>query len=137
MSGKTMTITDWSQLAQRLSTFPAVVAAWVFGSGQSGIIREGGDIDVAILFDRKPALDQLAELRAALQDSLNFDAIDLVTLNDASPITRFEAISGRRLFCRDWSRLAEFASLTAREYEDEMAMLQKALQFRQRMFDSG
>jgi hypothetical protein len=45
-----------------------------------------------------------------------------VVLNDASPILRFEALCGRRICCADENRCAEFASLTAREYEDEMAL---------------
>lgn len=49
-------------------------------------------------------------------------------LNDANPILRFEAVSGRMLFCRDIQRMADFVSLTAREYEDEMAQWQRALQ---------
>jgi hypothetical protein len=36
----------------------------------------------------------------------------------------------RRGLCRDLGHRAEFASLTAREYEDEMAMVQKALAYR-------
>jgi hypothetical protein len=34
---------------------------------------------------------------------------------------------GRLLFCRDMPRLAEFVSLAAREYEDEMAFLRRAV----------
>lgn len=49
-------------------------------------------------------------------------------LNEANPILRFEAVSGKRLFCRDLSALAEFVSLAAREYEDEMAQWQMAVQ---------
>ena len=45
-----------------------------------------------------------------------------VVLNDASPILRFEALCGKRLLCRDPDRCAVFASLTARECEDEMAL---------------
>jgi hypothetical protein len=42
--------------------------------------------------------------------------------NDANPILRFEAISGRSLYDRDLSRRAGFASLTARACEDAMAL---------------
>jgi len=35
-----------------------------------------------------------------------------------------EAILGQPLFCRDLARRAEFASLTARKYKDEMAFWQ-------------
>ena len=61
------------------------------------------------------------DLLGRLQDALGLDEVDLVVLNDANPILRFEAVSGRRLFTRDLLALAEFVSLTAREYEDEMA----------------
>jgi len=109
---------------------PRVIAAWVFGSAGDGVLREGSDLDIAVLFDGKPALDELLTLVAGLQDSLGMDEIDLVVLNGANPILRFEALSGRSLFCRDLEKRADFASLTAREYEDEMGMIRRALKIR-------
>jgi hypothetical protein len=53
------------------------------------------------------------------------DDIDLVPLNGASPVLGFEALCGRRVYCADENLCAEFASLTAREYEDEMAMCER------------
>ncbi len=102
---------------------PGVLAAWIFGSAQGGRPPDRTDLDIGVLFLKAPSLNQQADLRADLQDALQFDDIDLIKLNDASPILRFEAVSGRRLYCRDVSRMAEFVSLTAREYEDAMAML--------------
>lgn len=104
-----------------------VVAAWVFGSAQGGNVRPEGDIDIGVLFVRKPLLDELAELRSCLQDALSYDDIDLVALNDASPILRFEAVSGRPVYVTDAEARAGFVSLTAREYEDEMAQWRMAL----------
>ena len=101
---------------------PGIVGGWLFGSARHGDVRVGGDVDIGVLFDVKPGLDALAECRARLQKALGFDDIDLVPLNDASPILRFEALCGTRIYCADEDRCAEFASLTAREYEDEMAM---------------
>ncbi len=101
---------------------PGIVGGWLFGSARQGDIRVGGDVDIGVLFAVKPGLDALAECRARLQMALGFDDIDLVSLNDASPILRFEALCGTRIHCADEDRCAEFASLTAREYEDEMAM---------------
>ncbi|MBM3144848.1 MAG: nucleotidyltransferase domain-containing protein [Chloroflexi bacterium] len=119
---------DWASVAQVFDPFPNVIAAWAFGSAQDGEIREGGDVDIAVLFHAIPSLDERAGLRAALQTNLQFDDIDLLVLNGASPITRFEAISGHSIYCRDvWAR-AEFDSLTAREYEDAIAFLQWGLE---------
>jgi len=108
-----------------------VVAAWVFGSGQTGTIRAGGDLDIGVLYDQMPDLDELVTLLMALQDAYDFDDIDLVTLNQASPILRFEAISGKNIFKRDLLRFAEFFALTAREYEYSMALLQRGMAARQ------
>ncbi len=107
--------------------FPEIVAVWVFGSGQDGRVRHGGDLDFAILFDSSPNIDVLADVRAALQDALNIDNIDLLTLNTASSISGFEAVSGRALFCRDKERRAEFVSCIARQYEYDMAFLANGL----------
>lgn len=114
---------NWVALKRTLEQTPQVVAAWVFGSAQEGCVRSGSDLDVGVLFRRPPTLDVLATLRADLQEALQIEDIDLVTLNRASPITRFEAVSGRAIFCRDRARRAEFVSLAAREYEDALAFL--------------
>ncbi|MDI6774734.1 MAG: nucleotidyltransferase domain-containing protein [Verrucomicrobiota bacterium] len=99
-----------------------VLGAWVFGSAKDGHVPDSGDVDIGVLFEKKPGLDALALCRARLQKALQFEDVDLVALNEGSPILRFEALCGRRVFCSDEDRCAEFASLTAREYEDEMAM---------------
>ncbi|MGD8750842.1 MAG: nucleotidyltransferase domain-containing protein [Anaerolineales bacterium] len=114
---------DWQLAKKVFESNPNVVAAWVFGSAKEGKIRPGGDLDLSVLFDKSPSLDERVELLIQLQRALNIDDVDLVVLNDASPITRFEAVSGRLIFSRDASKQAEFVSLTAREYEDEMALL--------------
>lgn len=88
-------------MAQFIEDFPGVIAAWVFGSAQGGEIREGSDLDLAVLFREIPSLDERADLRAGLQERLRMDEIDLLVLNGASPIARFEAISGRAIYCRD------------------------------------
>jgi predicted nucleotidyltransferase len=118
---------DWNRTKGVWTARPEIIAAWVFGSAQRGQIRSGGDADIGVLFESLPSVDAQLELLAELQQALQIEAVDLVVLNEANPILRFEAISGRALFCRDAGRRAEFASLTAREFEDEMAFLQRAL----------
>lgn len=103
------------------------VGAWLFGSAVDGEIRAGSDVDIAILFGRNPGLDELAACRARLQQALKFDDIDVIVLNKASVILQFQALLGTRVFCGDAAHCAQFASLTAREYEDEMAQCRRAL----------
>lgn len=121
---------DWGNISRVLTAIPQVVAAWGFGSAQSGIIPSGSDLDIGILWSEMPTLTKLADLRADLQAALQFDDIDLVSLNQASPVVRFEAVCGRLIFCRCAAQCVAFVSLTAREYEDCMAMIQRALDAR-------
>lgn len=113
-----------------LSMTPNIVASWVFGAAQNGVVRSGGDLDIGVLFAEKPTLNELADLRSALQDSTDFEEIDLVVLNGASPILRFEAVSGRLLSDQERAGRVAFVSLTAREYEHSMAMLERGLAMR-------
>ena len=118
---------EWECLEPVWETTPKVIAAWALGSTQGGQVGAGSDVDIGVLMESPPSLDEQLDLLAKLQTALQFEDIDLVILNEANPILRFEAISGRSLFCRDAGRRAEFASLTAREYEDEIAFLQRAM----------
>lgn len=127
MSEKLLTANDWQRLADCLTRNANIIAAWIFGSAREGTVRPGADIDIGVLFSRLPSIDELADLRSALQDALAFDEIDLVVLNEASPILRFEAISGLSVYTADLETRATFVSLTAREYEDEMAQWKRAL----------
>ena len=115
-------IIDWGQTEAIWQSELNIIAAWAFGSAQTGQVRDGGDVDIGILVETKPSFDELLTLLGRLQELLQFEDIDLVVLNEANPILRFEALSGKSLFCRDLSRRAEFASLTAREYEESMAL---------------
>ena len=121
------TLLDPQTWRAALAGFPAVAAAWVFGSQAREGARPDSDLDVGILFAAAPAFDDLLRLRACLQIALRFEAIDLVVLNNASPILRFEAVSGLSVFVHDPDKAAAFVSLTAREYEDETALSQRWL----------
>jgi len=121
---------DWDNISRVLAAVPQVMAAWGFGSAQHGIVQPGSDLDIGILWSELPTLEKLADLRSDLQAALQFDDIDLVLLNQASPVVRFEAVCGRLIFCRCTTQRVAFVSLTAREYEDSMAMIQRALDAR-------
>jgi predicted nucleotidyltransferase len=123
-----MSRTDRERVARVFESMPKVIAAWAFGSADRGAMTQDSDIDIGVLFDGRMSLDELADLREKLQQGYRFDDIDLVVVDDEStPILRFEVISGRALYCRDPQRRAEFVSLAAREYEDEMAFLERGM----------
>ena len=123
-------VIDWESLEPIWATTPDVVAAWAFGSAQDGQLRDGSDVDIGVLMARPPTFDEQLDLLGRLQNALALDEIDLVVLNEAHVILRFEAVSGRRLFVRDLPAAAEFVSLTAREYEDAMALIERGLRWR-------
>ncbi len=115
---------DWQRATRVLAAYESVIAAWAFGSAQKGMLGPESDLDIGVLFREMPSFAEWARLRADLQQALQFEEVDLVTLNEANPILRFEAVSGRPLFCRDAGHRAAFVSLAAREYEDEMGWIQ-------------
>ena len=118
---------DWNRARRIWNGSPNVIAVWAFGSARGGQVATGSDVDIAVLLEAPPSLDERIELLSRLQEVLQVEEIDLVVLNEANAILRFEATSGQPLFCRDVARRAEFVSLTAREYEDEMAFWRRAL----------
>lgn len=103
---------DWQKTIPIWEANPKIVAAWAFGSAQDGGVREGGDVDTAVFTTTPLSFDEQLTLLGKLQAVLQIDEIDLVILNDANPILRFEAVSGKRLFCRDLSAMAGFVSLS-------------------------
>ena len=123
-------VIDWDSLQPIWETTPEVVAAWAFGSARDGEVRDGSDVDIGVLMARPPTFDAQLYLLGRLQDALGLDEVDLVVLNEAHAILRFEAVSGRRLFIRDLPAAAAFVSLTAREYEDDMALIERGLRWR-------
>lgn len=128
---------DFDRLVNVLQRYPNVLAAWLFGSAREGVVRQNSDIDLGVLFASKPTLEELANLRADLTEALHFEEVDLIALNDADALLRFEAVSGRRLFVRDLEMVAAFVSLTAREAEDANALVQRGLDYLKEILTSS
>jgi len=114
-------------------SYPQIISVWLFGSAQDGKLSMGADLDFALLFEAQPSLDELASIRADLQENLHIDNIDLNSLNKAGPVLAFQAVSGRLVFCRDLDKKVDFISLTARKYEEAMAFMNWGLKARQQI----
>jgi predicted nucleotidyltransferase len=100
-----------------------IQAAYVFGSVVSGKTRRDSDVDVAVLLsDRVSAskrfeyrLQLISDIGAALQRS----DVDLVILNDASPLLAHRVLSlGKLIFERSPSARIRFQVMTANRYAD-------------------
>jgi len=114
-------------------SYPQIISVWLFGSAQDGELSKGSDLDFALLFEAQPPLDELASIRADLQENLQVDDIDLTYLNKAGPVLAFQAVSGRLVFCRDLDKKVDFVSLTAREYEEAMAFMEWGIKTRRQI----
>lgn len=64
---------------------------FVFGSFVKGYFTEESDIDIAILFDKKPNFNKYLKIKMRLEEILNRE-IDIVVLNDASPIIKMQIL---------------------------------------------
>lgn len=76
-----------------------VVLLTVFGSAVRDA-ASAGDLDVAALFGRRAVMAPL-DLVNALVDITGTDAVDLLVLDDADPVARFNATSRGRPFYQD------------------------------------
>lgn len=118
-------------LQEALKQHDKIAFALLFGSSKNGtLIKEGADVDIALYLTDAPSADMLAEIVGLCQDAIQYDAIDLVVLNDADPILSFEALSGKLLFCNNEEAYLSFYSLTCRQYEDEIRRIERSRSYR-------
>ncbi|HEX5762190.1 MAG TPA: nucleotidyltransferase domain-containing protein [Solirubrobacterales bacterium] len=114
------------RLAEALDRDP-VVAAMLIGSQAAGSPGPLSDVDVGIWHD--PGLDpaRRAGLRLNLMDSaaraLGTGEVDIVLLNDATPLLRHRAIrDGRRLLERDPAERVRLETRALLEYLDTASL---------------
>lgn len=117
---KSKAMTDELQRAAAiLAQDERVLAVWGFGSRARGEATETCDVDVAVLLDRPVSLMEELRLRSRVVQELARDDVDLVILNQAPPLLRYEAIAaGCRLFARDEDQALDFEVRAARECWD-------------------
>jgi uncharacterized protein len=111
---------DLQELIAYLEAHPAVLAAVVFGSAAAGRLRPDSDLDLALLFanDHVPDAFAALELRAALEQRASRD-VDLIVLNQASPILAFQAAKkGRLIVCKDAGADQHYLVRLITEYAD-------------------
>lgn len=126
---------DLEAIARKLEELfagrPEVISAYVFGSVASGTAGPLSDLDLALLVSDDVAdrlrlrLDLLERVSAVLET----DRIDLILLNDASPLLAHRAFSrGVRVFVRDAVRDRDFRDRATHRYLDTKPL--RALQAR-------
>ncbi len=84
---------DKNKLTEILRTHKDIIAAILFGSEAAGNANQESDIDIALLYNRNniPMPMDLLQYGQELSDLMQQD-VDIVLLNDASPIISMQAI---------------------------------------------
>jgi len=89
-----------------LETRHEILEAYLFGSHATGLARPHSDVDVAVYLSRPdpPAsvFGYVADLTAELMSALGMDRVDVIVLNEASPLLYHRVLrDGIRVFSRD------------------------------------
>lgn len=97
---------------------PDIQLSFLFGSSVKGYFSKESDIDIAVLFDKKPDLNEIIELKEILESILKRE-VDLAILNGASPILKMQVLKyGILIFKRDDKVYNKFFVDTINQYDD-------------------
>lgn len=119
-------------LAAYFAGQPHVVAAFLYGSQSRGTAHTGNDVDIAVLLEHDAPTDPMLRLRYTneLMDLLNRSNIDVVILNQASPLLVHRvARDGTVLYATDNGVVGEFIIRAVQHYVDTQPL--RDLQTRQ------
>ncbi|MDD2216400.1 MAG: nucleotidyltransferase domain-containing protein [Eubacteriales bacterium] len=117
----------YSQLGDKLKEFIneidreyPIELAYLFGSYAKGTENSQSDIDIALLFKHQYTKYEELIIRGRIIDkgiSVFLRPVDLVSLNSAPPLLKYEVI-GDSLILKDSKLRSSFESLAIREYFD-------------------
>lgn len=91
--------------------------AFLFGSHASGRTFKESDIDVATYLKEGYSFERIKEIWGDVEDLLKKD-VDLVILNDASPLIGYAAIRGKALTINDYQVYLDYMLRISQEAED-------------------
>ena len=121
---------------------PEIQAAYVFGSVASGRARADSDVDVAVLIDRRVPPGRILKYRlklmADLGTALHRSDVDVVILNEASPLLAHRVLSqGTLVFERSASARVRFQTKTAGLYLDLIPTFETHIRYLKRNVREG
>jgi predicted nucleotidyltransferase len=110
----------FTTISSALKKNPAVAAALLFGSQASGQASPESDIDIALLYNKNavPSAFDMLTLAQELSDLMHKE-VDIVLLNEASPIIAMQAVkNGVPLFISDQKAYQNFEVQLITDYAD-------------------
>lgn len=115
---------DFSALTEFLRIDRNVLFALVFGSYGAGTQKKESDLDLAIYFEDPPEGMALFELGNTLSDICGRD-IDLVVLNDSSPLLQHQVMKQRHpLVIKDPELYRQFRERVIAAYQTSPCLSQ-------------
>ncbi|MCD6515125.1 MAG: nucleotidyltransferase domain-containing protein [Candidatus Odinarchaeota archaeon] len=106
-----------------------IIFAYLFGSYATGKVWAMSDIDIAVYVDPRKVNDLFKlklRLLGMLNDAFKTDKIDLVILNEAPPVLKYEIlVKGILIFTKDKEIHTEFYLRATKEYFDFQYILDK------------
>jgi len=114
------------KIQECLSRFPDIRLAFLFGSFAGGYASATSDIDVAILFEKKPDYYLLETIKDTLSKHIQRE-IDLLVLNDASPVIKMQVLKKGHLLIKSAPYYENFFTRTIEDYED-LKMVRKEIE---------
>jgi len=109
------------KLKERLEKEEDVIFAYIIGSYAKGKAGPMSDIDIAVYLDRKKEeiFDRKISLNILITEILKTDEVDLVILNEASPLFVHHSLkNGKLLFSKDEKKRIAFLVKNLKEYFD-------------------
>lgn len=101
-----------------LMKYEDIVFAYIFGSYAQNRIRGNSDIDIAIYLKKKIEIDTYFEMKMNLTEALKKE-VDLVILNDATPLLKYEIHKNKiLLFSHNKTLEIQYKVKTLFEYSD-------------------
>ncbi len=103
--------------------------ALLFGSLAKGVAREESDIDLAVMIETQPSTilergEQKRQLMRELSSFLRMSKVDLVILNQASHLLRYQIVrTGKVLYEKEEGEFSGFVSLVLRRHTDARLFL--------------
>jgi len=105
-------------LKEYITNMDGILLAFIFGSSVSERLTIQSDVDVAVLFDKMPTFSDVVTLRNTTSVATDRD-VDIVVLNNSSPIIRMQVLkNGRLIKGRDSAAYNNFFVKTVKEYDD-------------------
>ena len=122
---------DFNKLADDLKKNDKVDFAYIFGSSQNGVVKDGSDVDIAVYLNCKETLEVYSKLMNIIESSTGAVS-DVSVLNTASSILGMEALHGKLLFYKEdkIEEYIDFYTYTCRQYEEEMFDIEQNLKYR-------